>query len=370
MRLYFTFLTKLVVGGILLMPSVDSAVCDRMLGKEDSIRLARDHWLSTFKWEDEFVLKDGSVIRRSKHGITIEKDEIIEESQTQELFIENRNEVTLDCPLDLKMQLSRVDFLCKLCQSGLYQETKTDKELLAQNSNWESEITVINMIINDHSKKIKCRNVGHDPNGIYFVLVSGKKINLSKASINKYGHKEYYGASINEDGNIEYSDRLYPTETLRLKNKESGKEVCLSAQLSCSEFTRILFDCGHVMFTLYPPYTMQGLPNGKFAYYYYGDLEETWWIEQYKLACAAEAKKKQAEEKKREKKEALETMREKQQTEQEEHEKQVKAQQGEDTTILQNQPNVPTNRKKKKRWSLNPLNWGGCLPTGKIAATN
>ena len=72
------------------MPSVDSAVCDRMLGKEDSIRLARDHWLNTFKWEDEFVLKDGSVIRRSKHGITIEKDEIIEESQTQELFIENR----------------------------------------------------------------------------------------------------------------------------------------------------------------------------------------------------------------------------------------------------------------------------------------
>jgi hypothetical protein len=298
----------------------------------------------------EFVLKDGSVIRRSKHGITIEKDEIIEESQTQELFIENRNEVTLDCPLDLKMQLSRVDFLCKLCQSGLYQETKTDEELLAQNSNWESEITVINMAINDGIEKINCRTVGHTPKGIYFVSEFDGRINLSKAYINKYGHKQYSGC-------------LCRTETFRLKNKESGREVCLSAQLSCSEFTRMLFDCGYIIFQSYPPYTIQGLPNGKFAYYYYGDL-----------------KKPRAKDKKRKEKESLETMREKQQTEQteqEEHEKQVKAQQGEDTTTLQNQTNVPTNRKKKKTcrkkkktWSLNPLNWEWWLPTGKIAATN
>jgi hypothetical protein len=254
MKLYFTFLTKLVVGGILLMPSVDSAVCGRMLGEEDTIRLARDHWLSTFKWEDEFVLKDGSVIRRSEYGITIEKDEIIEESQTQELFIENRNEVTLDCPLDLKMQLSRADFVCKLCQSGLYQETKADKELLAQNSNWESEITVINMTINDGIEKINCRTVGRTPKGIYFVSEFDGQINLSKAYINKYGHKQYSGC-------------LYRTETLRLENKENGREVCLSAQLSCSEFTKMLFDCGHIIFQSYPTYTVQGLPNGKFAYY-------------------------------------------------------------------------------------------------------
>lgn len=351
MKLYFTFFTKLVVGGILLMPSVNSAVCDRILGEEDSIGFARAHWLSTFEWEDRFVLKDGSFIRRSKDGITIEKDGIIEASQTQELFIVNRNEVTLDCPLDLKMQLSRADFVCKLCQSGLYQETETDKELLAQNSIWESEITVINMAING----IKCRTVGHTPNGIYFVSEFDGQINLSKAYINKYGHKQYSGC-------------LYRTETLRLENKENGREVCLSAQLSCSEFTKMLFDCGHIIFQSYPTYTVQSLPNEKFAYYYYGDLEETWWIEEYK-----KAKKKEAKDKKRKEKESLETIREKQQTEQteqEEHEKKVKAQQGEDTTILHNQPNVPTNRKKKKRWSLNPLNWGGCLPTGKIAATN
>ena len=342
MKLYFTFLTKLVVGGILLMPSVDSAVHDSFLGEEEAIRFARAHWLSTFKWEDEFVLKDGSVIRRSEYGITIEKDETIEESETRELFIENRNEVTLDCPLDLKMQLSRADFVCKLCQSGLYQETKTDKELLAQNSNWESEITVIHMTING----AKCRTVGHTPNGIYFVSEFDGQINLSKAYINKYGHKQYSGY-------------LYRTETLRLKNKESGREVWLSAQLSCSEFTRILFDCGHVMFTLYPPYTIQGLPNGKFVYYYYGDLEEPWWIEKYKLACAAKAKKKQEEDKKRRAKEALKRMWKKKH---EEHKQQVKAVQEENATILENQPNVSTNRKKKKTWSLNPLNWGGCLP--------
>ena len=330
MKLYFTFLTKLVVGGILLMPSVDSAVHDSFLGEEEAIRFARAHWLSTFKWEDEFVLKDGSVIRRSEHGISIGKGEIIEESQTQELFIENRNEVTLDCPLDLKMQLSRADFVCKLCQSGLYQETKTDEELLAQNSNWESEITVINMTINDGIEKINCRTVGHAPNRIYFVSEFDGQINLSKAYINKYGHKQYSGC-------------LYRTETLHLKNKKSGRDVCLSAQLSCSEFTRMLFDCGYIIFQSYPPYTIQGLPNGKFAYYYYGDL-----------------KKPRAKDKKRKEKDSLETMREKQQTEQteqEEHEKQVKAEQGEDTTILQNQPNVPTNREKKVTWSLNPFKW-------------
>ena len=58
MKLYFTFLTKLVVGGILLMPSVDSAVHDSFLGEEEAIRFARAHRLSTFKWKDEFVLKN------------------------------------------------------------------------------------------------------------------------------------------------------------------------------------------------------------------------------------------------------------------------------------------------------------------------
>ena len=350
MKHYFVFFTKLVVSGILLMPLVDSAVHDSFLGEEAAIRFARAYWLSSFEWEDEFVLKDGSVIRRSEHGITIEKDGIIEESQTQKLFITNRNEATLDCPLDLKMQLSRVDFLCKLCQSGLYQETEQDTRDLNLNANWKTEITVINLIING----IKCRTVGHNPTGIYFVSEFDGQINLSKAYTNKYGHKQY-------------SSYLYHAETLHLENKESGRDVCLSAQLSCSEFTKMLFDCGHVMFTSYPPYTIHGMQNEKYAYYYYGDLEKPWWIEEYTAACAAKAKKKREEDKKRNEKEALKRMWEKKH---EEHKQLVKAQQEENTRILQTQQNVRINEKKKVTWCLNPLKWRRYFSTRKTGAIN
>ena len=79
MRDYFDFFMKFVFGSILLMPSVDSAVCDRLLPESEAMPFARAHWLNSFKWEDEFVLKDGSVIKHTEHGITLERDGVIEQ---------------------------------------------------------------------------------------------------------------------------------------------------------------------------------------------------------------------------------------------------------------------------------------------------
>ncbi len=56
MKHCFAFFIKLVVGSILLIPSVDSAVCDRFLAENQAIPFARAHWLNSFKWAGDFVL--------------------------------------------------------------------------------------------------------------------------------------------------------------------------------------------------------------------------------------------------------------------------------------------------------------------------
>jgi len=297
MKDYFAFFIKLVVGSGLFLPSVDSAVCDRFLSENEARAFARSYWKDIDNWEGVFVLKDGSVIKHTKHDITLEKDGVVVQSLKREFLIEQRNGNEYHA-IDLRMPLSRADFLCRLCESELYQKTKQDKKVLATNSNWEAEISVVDLTIND----VECCTVWHKPDGVRFKLKSGESINLSRWCINKYGY-------------IQYSSHTYSTKELFLMHKENGRPVCLSAELSCIEFTKTLFDCGHIIFSSYPPYTIQGMSDGRFTYYYYGDLEKPEWVEEYIAAKVAESRMKQEEEnkrkeedKKRKEKEALRAM--------------------------------------------------------------
>ena len=256
MKDYFAFFIKLVVGSILLMPSVDPAVSSHFFEEQYARGFARSYWKDISNWEDAFILKDGSVIRHTAHDITLERDGVVVQSLTQEFFIEKRNGNEYHA-IDLRMPLSRADFLRRLCESELYQKTKQDGKVLAGNSNWEAEISVMNLTIND----VECCTVWHKPDGIRFRSKNQEIINLSRAYTNQYGH-------------IQYSSHTYSTKELFLVHKENGRPVCLSVELSCIEFTKTLFDCGHVMFQSYPPYTVQEMPDGCFTYYYYGDLKE------------------------------------------------------------------------------------------------
>ena len=332
MKHWFVFFTKFVIGSFLLITSVDSAVSSHFFEDKHAKSFARSYWKDIHKWDGSFILKDGSVVRHTEHGITLERDGVIEQQLVQQLYINQRNGNDLYYPLDLKTHLTRADFVCKLCQSELYQKTEEDEEDLAENGNWEAEITVTNLYING----IKCRTICHKPGEISFRSTEENLINLSEAYTNEYGHKQY-------------SSPLYRINALHLERIEDGRKVCLSTKLSCSEFTRTLFDCGHVMFGSYPPHTIQGLPNRKYVYYYYGDLEKPEWQKVQAAARAAEAEKEKEENKKRKAKEAIKRMWKKKHNE---HKRMLKKQQEEQKKTSQSQqeeqPETPTNKIKQK----------------------
>ena len=316
-----------------------------MLPENEARAFAREHWENIDKWAGDFVLEDGSVIRRTEDGTNLERDGIVVQSLTQEFLIEKRNGNEYHA-IDLRMPLSRADFLCRLCESELYQKTKLDGKILADNSNWEAEISVVNLTING----VECRTVWHKPDGIRFKSQGGYSINLSRSYTNQYGH-------------IQYSSHTYSTKELFLVHKKNGRSVCLSVELSCIEFTKTLFDCGHVMFQSYPPYTIQGMPNGRFTYYYYGDFGKPVWHEKYSALKTAEIEMQKAEDKKRKEKEILKKM---WNEKHEEHKRVLKAQQEANKRIMEdqqkvNEEEIPQNEittKPRPTFNLfNPLSW-------------
>ncbi len=117
------------------------------------------------------------------------------------------------------------------------------------------------------------------------------------------------------------------------------------------------------MFQSYPPYTIQGMPNGRFTYYYYGDFGKPVWHEKYSALKTAEIEMQKAEDKKRKEKEILKKM---WNEKHEEHKRVLKAQQEANKRIMEdqqkvNEEEIPQNEittKPRPTFNLfNPLSW-------------